>query len=218
MPALLLVAVGLAGCNQPSSTASAPPPSAPTVQPAAAKAAPLTLSGAASGTVSTGQTYSFTPQVGNAGGNRVTFTIAHAPGWAKFNSATGTLSGAPGTQDVGAYANIVIAASDGSSSATLAPFNITVVESGTATGSADVSWTPPTTNTDGSTLTNLAGYRIYYGTSAGALTQSIDVSNIGVTDYVIGGLAQGTWYFAVAAYTSTGLESTLSNVATKTIT
>ncbi|MGQ0836340.1 MAG: hypothetical protein ACT4O5_15750 [Gammaproteobacteria bacterium] len=45
------------------------------------------------------------------------------------------------------------------------------------TGSATIRWTPPGQNTDGSTLTNLAGYRISYGTSPTALTQAIEVAN-----------------------------------------
>jgi hypothetical protein len=84
--------------------------------------------------------------------------------------------------------------------------------------SADVSWTPPTTNTNGTALTDLAGFRIYYGTSPDALNQTINVPTAGATDYVVQGLTQGTWYFAVVAYTNTGLASALSSLASKTIT
>lgn len=84
--------------------------------------------------------------------------------------------------------------------------------------SADVSWTAPTKNTNGSALTDLAGYRIYYGTNPSALSQSINVQNAGATDYVIQGLTQGTWYFAVTAYTNTGVQSNFSSVVSKTIT
>lgn len=94
------------------------------------------------------------------------------------------------------------------SSASVAPTNKT----------ADVTWSAPTTNTDGSALTDLAGYQIYYGTSPGALTQSVNVPNANAVDYVIEGLTQGTWYFAVAAYTNTGLQSNFSTVVSKTIT
>jgi hypothetical protein len=87
----------------------------------------------------------------------------------------------------------------------------------TSQKSADVSWTPPTTNTNGSALTDLAGYRIYYGTSPSQLTYSIQVANAGAYDYVVQGLTAGTWYFAVSAYTNTGLQSALSAVASKTI-
>ena len=78
-------------------------------------------------------------------------------------------------------------------------FSITVTAP-TTNGSATLSWTPPTQNTDGSTITNLAGFRIQYGTSASALTQTIEVSNPGVATYVVTGLSSGTWYFAVRAY------------------
>ena len=74
-------------------------------------------------------------------------------------------------------------------------------------GAATLSWTPPTQNTDGSALTNLAGYRIHYGTSATTLTQSIQIANPGLTTYVIEDLSPGTYYFAVRAFTSNGGES-----------
>jgi len=78
-----------------------------------------------------------------------------------------------------------------------------------------LSWAAPTQNTNGSSLADLAGYRVYYGTSADALTQVIDVAN--VTSYVVSGLSPGTYYFAVAAYSSAGTQSALSETAAKTI-
>src|ERR1700686_4746433 len=48
-------------------------------------------------------------------------------------------------------------------------------------GAAALSWTAPDQNTDGSTLTNLAGYRIYYGTSANTLDQVIQINTVGIT-------------------------------------
>lgn len=47
-----------------------------------------------------------------------------------------------------------------------------------------LSWNPPTANTDGSQLTDLAGYKVYYGTISGYYTQQIDVSN-GTTTYTL---------------------------------
>lgn len=81
-----------------------------------------------------------------------------------------------------------------------------------------MSWTAPTTNTNGSALTDLAGFRVYYGTSPDKLIQSVDIPNAGAADYVIAGLTQGTWYFAVVAYTNTGLVSGFSGMVSKTIT
>lgn len=83
-------------------------------------------------------------------------------------------------------------------------------------GSATLSWASPTQNTDGSALTNLAGYRIIYGTSASALTQSIQVMNPAVTTYIVSNLAPGTYYFAVIALTPSA-ESAPSNTASKSI-
>lgn len=87
-----------------------------------------------------------------------------------------------------------------------------------ASKSADVTWNAPTVNTDGSALTDLAGYYIYYGTSPTSLNQSVNVTNASAADYVVQGLTSGTWYFAVAAYTNEGTQSSLSAVVSKTIT
>lgn len=82
---------------------------------------------------------------------------------------------------------------------------------------ATLSWTPPTGNTNGTSLTNLAGYRIHYGASATALTSTIQVANPGATSYRVTNLAPGTYYFAVRAYTSAGTESANSNVVSKVV-
>jgi hypothetical protein len=84
-------------------------------------------------------------------------------------------------------------------------------------GSATLRWTAPTTNVDGSPITDLAGYRIVYGQSAGALSQSLTIASATITSASIENLSTGTWYFAVKAYTSANVESDLSNVAQKTI-
>ncbi len=209
--ALMLVA--LAGCGGQGSLLA--PAGAPGV-PSANKSAQLTVSGSPRTAVSSGQSYSFTPSVSNASG-ALTFSIHNAPPWASFDTATGELSGTPQAGDAGTYPDIVISVSNGQASATLPSFSITVAEAGSASGSADVSWTPPTTNTNGTTLTDLGGYYIYYGTSASSLTQKVQVTNIGLTSYEVGGLTAGTWYFAVAAYTTSGAQSSLSNVVSTTI-
>jgi len=88
---------------------------------------------------------------------------------------------------------------------------------GGSTGVATLSWTAPAQNMDGSAVTNLAGYRIYHGTSASSLTTMVQVSNPGASIYVVEGLPAGTRYFAVSAYNSAGVESDRSAVASKTI-
>ncbi len=88
---------------------------------------------------------------------------------------------------------------------------------GITTGTVSLSWTPPAENIDGSTLGNLAGYRVYYGSSPDSLTTKVDISNPGLSAYVIENLSAGTTYFAVTAYNHTGNESPLSGVGSKTI-
>ena len=86
-----------------------------------------------------------------------------------------------------------------------------------ATGSATLDWLPPTQTTDGGVLADLSGYYVYYGPDASHLNQRIQLSNPGLTAYVIDGLPQGSYTFAVSAYNSAGIESALSNVVSKTV-
>jgi len=93
---------------------------------------------------------------------------------------------------------------------------VTVTVTGT-TGTATLAWVAPTLNVDGTPITALSGYHIYYGTSPSALTQSATVSDATATTYTVSGLASGTWYFAVAADAVDGTESTQTAPVTKTI-
>ena len=82
---------------------------------------------------------------------------------------------------------------------------------------ATLSWEAPTSNTNGTALTDLVGYRIYYGSNPEDLKQSVQIGSIGLQTYVIDNLEPGTWYFAVMALASNGAESALSNIVAKTI-
>jgi hypothetical protein len=85
------------------------------------------------------------------------------------------------------------------------------------TGTATLTWVVPTHNTDGTPVTTLTGFHIYYGTTEGALTQSIVISGATTTSYEITGLTSGTWYFTVAADAADGTQSAPSSVGSKTI-
>ncbi|HWK74499.1 MAG TPA: putative Ig domain-containing protein [Povalibacter sp.] len=173
------------------------------------------ISGRPAASVTVAQAYSFQPTASDANRDALGFSIRNKPTWATFSASTGRLSGTPGAADVGSYANIVISVSDGKNTVSLPAFGIAVNQ--VSFGSATLSWAPPTSNTDGSTLTNLAGYRIIYGTSASALTRSVQIANPSVSTYVVEGLEPATYYFAVRAYTTSGAESVNSNVASRTI-
>lgn len=97
-------------------------------------------------------------------------------------------------------------------------YTLTLECSTPADRTARISWTNPTTNTDGTPLTNLAGIRIHYGRSADVLSSTVDVTPAGRTTYTIEDLALGEWFFAARAYNSAGAESALSNTVSKTIT
>jgi hypothetical protein len=176
-----------------------------------------TISGTPPTSVTAGNAYAFTPTAKDANGDTLAFSISNKPAWATFSTTTGRLSGTPSSAQTGTYSNIVIKVSDGKASASLPAFSIAVNSTPTTNGSATLSWTPPTQNTNGTSLTNLAGYRIYYGKSASTMTQRISVPNPGVSRYVVEDLASATWYFTVRAYTTTGVESAASNTATKTV-
>ena len=222
-PELLCIALSaalLSGCgggDDEKSSTSAPgteqPPAAapPTGQ---TNRAP-TISGNAPAAVNASSAYSFVPTAADADGDTLAFSIQNKPTWATFNTGTGRLSGTPAPADVGTYSNIAISVSDGAASSALSPFSIAVTA--ISNGRATLSWTAPTENTDGSSLSNLAGYRIRYGTSSSSLTQTIAISNVSVTTYVVEDLAPATWYFAVTAVNSAGTESAYSNVANKRI-
>ena len=211
----------LAGCfdgNKPATPNSggtagevAPPP-APTPTPT--NSAP-TISGTPATGVTSGQAYSFQPMAADPDGQTLAFGIANKPSWASFSTTTGRLSGTPAAANAGTFANIVISASDGTATATLPEFSIVV--SAPSIGSATLSWIAPTQNTDGTALTNLAGYKVRYGSSATSLSLLVDVASPAITSATIEGLTSGTWYFAMSSYTSTGVESAPTSAVSKTI-
>ncbi len=177
--------------------------------------ATLLISGTPATSVKIGELYSFTPSVIDPDGDSLTFTIQNKPVWAEFTSSTGQLSGMPLLGNEGTYTSISITVSDGQHSASLAPFSVTVNQVGL--GSATLSWTPPTQNSDGSPLTDRAGYRIYYGNEPGNHQTFIQIDNPGITIYVVENLTPNTYYFVSTAFNSNGVESPFSNEAVKVV-
>jgi Putative Ig domain len=218
---LIVIACGMLGCGggssssqttTPTASVSAPAQTVPTqtTQPTA-----LSLAGVPSASVTVGTNYNFSPSVTAPTDSKLTYSIQNKPAWASFDTASGALSGSPAASDVGTYSNIVISVADASATASLAGFAIAVTD--VTNGTATVSWNIPTTNSDGTPLTNLAGFRIYYGTAADSMTKVAQIANSGVSTHVLTDLSPANWYIAVKAYTSAGVESALSNTANKTI-
>src|SRR5690606_25191628 len=103
----------------------------------------------------------------------------------------------------------------------LAAFLTPALAQVSGTGTATLTWTPPTqyTNGDPLPLSEIERYTIYWGTESGEYSASVDVENGAVQSREIELTVTGptTFYFAMTAWAH-GLESDLSNEASKTIT
>jgi hypothetical protein len=159
--------------------------------------------------------YVFQPQARDADGDILHFSVANAPPWAKFDPTTGRLQGTPGPGDLGTYQDIRIKVTDGAADATLGAFAINV--GAIASGSVELSWVPPTVNSDGTPLTNLAGYKVYWGTEPGEYSNSVTINNPGLVTYVLENLVPDTYYFVATAFNVEGAESDPSAEATGTV-
>ena len=81
---------------------------------------------------------------------------------------------------------------------------------------ADLSWTEPTQNDDGSPLTDLASYEIHYGCSQSGAYGTVEYLDAPATSYTVLGLPDvGSCYFAAKAVNSVGISSVYSNEATR---
>lgn len=162
--------------------------------------------------------YDFTPNAFDPDGDTLRFQVTGKPSWASFNANTGRLYGAPPDGTAGNFNGIQIAVTDGSATVSLPTFSVLVLAAAqVVSGPAVLTWSAPTVNTDGSTLKDLAGYRIYYGTSPTSLTSIVTITNPTTTQASIASLAPGTWYFAIASYTSGGSESSRTSTVSVVI-
>ena len=214
--AILACALALSACRWDNSEEDTARSATPTggEAPASTSNTPPVMSGNPPESTKVGETYSFQPEASDAEGDPLTFSIENKPHWADFDTSSGTFSGLPQAGDEGTYEHIKITADDGAATDSLT-FSVTVTA--IALGSVTLSWTAPTQNTDGTALTNLAGYKIYYGLSEGSYTNHVVVSNPGITTYVLGNLTPNTYHFVATALTNNGIESDFSNVTVKSI-
>jgi hypothetical protein len=125
-------------------------------------------------------------------------------GWSGTKSTSGTASVGPLSQDT-TY-NLSCTGPNGNAVAMTA---VTV-------RTARLSWTAPTQNTDGTSLTNLAGYKVHYGNASRSYTQTVTISDPATKTWVLS-LGPGTWYFAVTAVNSAGEQSAYSGEVSKIV-
>jgi hypothetical protein len=161
--------------------------------------------------------------------------IVYLGGWNSTGTITATLSGATtytvATKSSSSYSRVVTLKYSSEVPATLRfqyketwdggggsiKLQAAAVQGAPVIGSAILTWTPPFTYTDGTSMTDLAGYKVYWGTTQGVYSNSYQISGGGVSSYTVGGLGVGRWYFMVTALAATGIESPPSPVLSKLI-
>jgi hypothetical protein len=208
----IIAGIALAGClpEATPSVAQAPAEGPPNSAPA--------ITGAPAASITAGTAYSFMPTASDPDGQALSYSIANKPAWASFSTTTGRLTGTPADAHVGTTPGIVITVTDSAgASAALPAFSITVAPAA-FTGTAALTWMAPAQYTDGSPMPigELDAYRVYRGTSAASLARIAEVDSA-TTAFNVSNLTAGTHYFAVTAVSINGLESSLSQVGSKTI-
>jgi|GEM_PF-2599945 len=211
--AMMLAACGGGGDSSTATNAasSSPPTASAGTSTSAEAVSTLRITGTPSKTATLGSPYYFNASVTGNKGSTLTFSIQNKPEWITFNTLTGELKGTP--DNTGTFPNITIKASDGHSTATLAPFSIRVADD--AQLRVTLTWAAPTQNMDGSTLNNLSGFAIHYGVSPTNLDKVVKVASSSARSYLFNDLSKGkTYYFAVAAVNDADVEGALSPVTT----
>jgi len=84
-------------------------------------------------------------------------------------------------------------------------------------GGLEVSWAVPTENLDNSPLTDLSGYTIYCWSAEDHDAETVVIQDPEITSYELGHLRPGNYQCAVSAVTSSGEQSALSNIVTRTV-
>jgi Fibronectin type III domain len=118
--------------------------------------------------------------------------------------------GATGTSPPTTVADTASGSTTTGGGSTTAPPTSTPASSSAVT----LAWEAPTENSNGTPITGLAGYKIHYGTASQDYTQVVSVSNPSLSRYVLDSLPSGTYYFAITAYNSQGMESAPSGEIT----
>jgi len=203
----LATACGSSGNGPDETTPTDPPP--PTTN------NPPTISGTPALSITRDQSYEFSPSASDPDGDPLTFSIVNQPEWASFDEDSGTLAGTPAETHIGTTVGVTITVSDGELSASLAPFDLEVVQ--LPLGSATVFWDVPTTNADGSLLNDLAGFEVHYGTISQSYTEIMPVNDSAASSAQIDELSPGVYFFAVLAVDTSGNKSALSVEVSKDI-
>lgn len=167
-----------------------------------------TISGTPSVNATAGNVYSFIPTATDA----TNFSISNKPSWASFDTTTGTLTGTPANANLGSYPNIVINANNGSLTASLPAFAITVALppipsiSGTpatsVTAGNTYNFTPTATNATSFSISNKPTWA-NFNTTTGSLTGTPTNSNVGTNSNILISATNSTGTAILSAFAIT---------------
>ena len=96
---------------------------------------------------------------------------------------------------------------------------VTVNQPPPSTQNINLSWIPPVEREDGTPIkmAEIAGYRVYYGSSKGNYTNNVDIADRTTMQATLSNLTTGTYYIVMTTYDMDGRESVFSPVVTKSI-
>jgi hypothetical protein len=160
------------------------------------------------------------PMSVQAGGySTLTWSATNSDGCHSYGPwhASEPTQGTATTNGLTATSTFILACANASGAKSSAKVTVTVAGAGAGNGTVTLGWSPPTLNTNGTPVTPLNGYTVYYGTSADSLTQSLAVAGGASKSCEITGLAAGTWYFDVAANATNGTNSATTAVGSLAI-
>lgn len=176
------------------------------------------ISGSPSTSVNEDTGYSFVPTASDVdSSDTLTFSVTNLPSWASFSASTGAITGTPGNSDVGTYQGIVISVTDGTETASLDAFAITVVNvndapviSGNPETSvnedATYSFTPVASDIDGDSLTfSIVNQPAWasFDAQTGTLSGTPVNGDVGTTSDIVISVSDGTTATALAAFSLT---------------
>ena len=87
------------------------------------------------------------------------------------------------------------------------------------TGVLELSWSAPSTRTDGEplSLSEIDGYRIYYGKQKGEYVKGADLKDGSAQSVTVTGVPVGEYYVVMTTYDANGVESDYSQSVVKTV-
>ena len=87
------------------------------------------------------------------------------------------------------------------------------------TGTLELSWSAPSTRTDGEplSLSDIDGYRLYYGKKKGEYIKGADIKDGSAQSATVTGVPNGKYYVVMTTYDVNGIESGYSQAVRKEV-